>query len=166
MEQQFNWDVVFNTGKNKFLNDLSNHKIDPSLASQYGAPLMNALYGLKPYLLSDASKGETVSPTTKQYVLKTILPSLNKTIDDYWGSLGFMKKTSFKMLAKNNTDAIRGTISSGMLTFSYGLIAGLDNAKLKDSGNMYNVIDDLKDFMGYHTSPFVVSAVHKIQSLT
>jgi hypothetical protein len=164
--EQFNWDVVFNIGKNKFLNDLSNHKIDPSLATKYGTPLMNALYGLKPYLLSDASKGETISSNTKQYVLKTILPSLNKTIDDYWSNLGYMKKATFKLLAKNNTGAIQGTISSGMLTFSYGLIAGIDDSKVKDSGNMFNVIDDLKDFMGYYTSPFVVSAVHKIQSLS
>ena len=164
--EQLNWDVVFNTGKNRFLNDLSNHKIDPSLATQYGGPLMNALYGLKPYLISDASKGDTISPTTKQYVLRTILPSLNKTIDSYWGNLGYMKKTTFKLLAKNNTRSIQGTISSGLSTFTSGLLMGLDNTKAPNSGNMFNVIDELRDFMGYYESPFVVSAVHKIQSLS
>jgi hypothetical protein len=164
MEQQVNWDTVFNAGKERFLADLTNHKIDPSLVTQYGTPLINALYGLKPYIMADSSKGEVISSNTKQYVLKTILPSLNKSIDDYWANLGYIKKQSFKLLSKNNGDRIRGAISSAFLTFINGFLWGLDSTKAK--GNIWNVVDDLKDYVGYYESPFVVSAVHKIQSLT
>jgi len=162
--EQFNWDTVFNTGKAKFITDLANHKIDPSLVNQYGAPLINALYGLKPYIIADSSKGEVISLNTKQYVLKTILPSLNKSIDDYWANLGYVKKQSFKLLSKNNADRIRGAISSAFLTFINGFLWGLDSTKT--TGNILYVVDDLKDYVGQYNSPFVVSAVNKIQSLT
>jgi len=163
--EQFNWNIVFNTAKDRFLKDLSNHKIDPSLVNQFGGSLMNSLYGLKPYLVSDAIVSEKVSNNTKQYINKNILPALHKCIDDYWNNLGYIKKQTFKMLSRNNGDRIRGAISSSFLTFTYGLLWGLDAAKIKD-GNMNSVIEDLNDYIGYYDSPFVVSTVHKIQSLT
>lgn len=165
MEQQVNWDVVFNAGRNKFLNDLSNHKIDPSLASQYGAPLMNALYGLKPYILSDAAKSGNISANTKQYINKAIIPSMHKTIDDYWKNLGYIKKTTFKMMSKGNESRITGTIGSALSSLIYGMNAGLSATGSKNS-NLFGVIDDLETYMGGSGSPLAVSALHKIQSLT
>lgn len=163
--EQFNWDAVFNTAKSRFIQDLSKHKIDASLVNEFAAPLMSSLYGLMPYLISDANKSEKVSNTTKQYINKNILPTLNKCIDDYWNNLGYVKKQTFKMLSRNNGDRIRGAISSSFLTFSYGLLWGLDAAKI-ESSNLNYVIDDLNEYMGYYDSYFVVAVVHKIQSLT
>lgn len=162
--EQINWDSVFNVGKNQLLSSLSSHKIDPTIATKYGKPLMDSLYGLKPYLISDASKTDKISPNTQQYINKVIIPSLNKSIESYWDNLGYVKKQTFKVLSRGNDNKIKGTLGSLLLSLVYGFNSGLDKLGVQNS-NLYSVIDDLTNYMG-HDSNLSVSALHKIKSLS
>ena len=162
---QINWDVIFNEGKAKFINNLVSHKIDQNILTQYGAPLINALYGLKDYMIADASKYDTISPATKQYITSKVVPAMNQSIDNYWNNLGYVKKASFKMLAQRNQRAIMGTIGSALNSLTYGFTAGLQASGSKNT-NLFSLFDSLNDFMGGIQSPVTVGAIYKIQSLT
>ena len=163
--QQFNWDKVwdaaFNKGKEFLMAELSGANINENLVLEHCEPFLKSLYGLKPYIWDDSSKSDVISPATKQYVLKTIIPSLNSSIDSYWNSLGYAKKTTFKLLARNNKQKITGKIGSCMNSLTYGFIGGL-----KFGGRLSYVLDDLNSFMGGPESPVTISAAHKIQSLS
>lgn len=164
MNQQM-WDRAFNIGKEKFLSSLKTYdKIDPSLASTHGKPLFDALYGLKPYIDSDSKTSDRVSKQTQKYISSVIIPSANKSIDSFWGTLGFLKKQGFKLLTKKNKVLLNGRVSNILPQFIYGLFAGLDEAGNKDP-NLFGVVDDLTNYMG-EGSPLVVSVLNKIESLS
>lgn len=162
--EQINWDAVYNVGKGKLLSTLSTHNIDPNIATDYGKPFLSAMYGLKPYLLADASKSDKISSNTQQYINKVIIPSLNKSIESYWGNLGYIKKQAFKLMSKNKDAKIKGSLGSLLMSLVYGLNAGLDQQGSKNS-NLYGVIDDLTNYMG-SDSTLAVSAVQKLKTLT
>ena len=159
------WDRAFNIGKEKFLSSLKTYdKIDPSMASTHGKPLFDALYGLKSYIDSDSKTSDRVSKQTQKYISSVIIPSANKSIDSFWGTLGFLKKQGFKVLTKKNKVLLNGRVSNILPQFIYGLIAGLDEAGNKDP-NLFGVVDDLTNYMG-EGSPLVVSVLNKIESLS
>jgi len=162
---QAKWNTAFEIGKGRFLSSLQKYdKINPELAKDHGKPLFDALYGLKPYIDNDSKTSDKASKQTQKYISSIIVPSANKSIDSFWGTLGFLKKQGFKLLTKKNKVLINGRVSNILPTFIYGLFAGLDEAGNKDS-NVFGVVDDLTNYMG-QGSPFVVSVLNKIESLS
>ena len=163
MNQQM-WDKAFNKGKEEFFSLMKKDKIDPSMTEKHGKPLFDALYGLKPYIDSDSKTSDRVSKQTQKYISSVIIPSANKSIDSFWGTLGFLKKQGFKLLTKKNKVLLNGRVSNILPQFIYGLFAGLDEAGNKDP-NLFGVVDDLTNYMG-EGSPLVVSVLNKIESLS
>lgn len=164
------WDRAFNIGREKFLSSLKKYdNIEPSketltMVMEHGKPLFDALYGLKVYLENDAKTSSQISPTTQKYISSIIIPSASKSIDSFWGTLGFLKKQGFKLLTKKNKVLLNGRVSNILPQFIYGLFAGLDEVGNKDS-NLFGVVDDLTNYMG-EGSPLVVSVLNKIESLS
>lgn len=162
---QDQWDRAFNIGKEKFLSSLKKYdNIDPSVAMSHGKPLFDALYGLRPYVVNDSKLSDKISKGTEKYISSVIIPSANKSIDSFWGSLGYLKKQGFKLITKRNKNLLNGRVSTILPEFIYGLFAGLDVVGNKDT-NLFGVVDDLTNYMG-EGSPFVVSVLNKIESLS
>ena len=162
--EQPKWNMVFNVGKGNLLNKLSEHNIDTKLVSQHGKPLFDSLYGLRDYLISDAKTSDKISNRTKQYINKQILSSLNSSIDSYWGSVGYLKKQTFKLLKKSKEKQIKNSMGTLVLVFVLGLNDGLNKIGNKDT-NLGGVVYDLENHMGFNTS-FSIAALSKINSLS
>ena len=159
------WDRAFSIGREKFLQSLKRYdNIEPSMVMEHGKPLFDALYGLKGYIENDAKTSSQISPTTQKYISSVIIPSASKSIDSFWGTLGFMKRQGFKLITKRNKSLLNGRVSTILPTFIFGLFAGLDEVGNKDP-NLFGVVDDLTNYMG-EGSPLVVSVLNKIESLS